>query len=487
MKKSEAGLFVIVSSFFFIFLAYVATVSLQQYSFSDPIIKKYLLLIFFLLAIQLTGLFLNSLSKSFILFLPLLFQFNRQLIPFSSFLRLPPALATDGIDIVQTIIIFLFIIFFNVKKILHYFYFKPIRFYMVFITVGLISIIWAFNRNSSVSFLFNIFMLPFSYYVFSRLFEFDEKNILYLSLGLVLTGLISILFVWPNYFGIKGFSSLIASNNNPGQASDSIRAGGVISRAGIAMLLASIIPYIYSFGIFYFSKYKKTVNLIGLILILTLVMTLNRMHFLATCCSIALIIWFGIKEKNMKINLSYFFSGVIIFIVGIYYVISKNTATVEDIVYRTTYESRFQQYQAAYANLKYSFGLGIGMNNFLVSPITASVLGLNSWSLRTGNTVHNDLLRISSEYGILGLIYFVLSFSFLFTTRSNLSISKALIRGSKINIICLLIIGLTTPAFNNVTVLIISGLYMAIIKYYSSSNEGKLLNELKYKYCIPVH
>ena len=483
MKKSEAGLFVIFILMTFILLAFFATVPLRYHSFSDPIIKKYLLLIFFSLALSGAALFLNSFSKVFLLAFPILFQLNRVLINLSDFMTLPRVLqsAGVGIDIIETIIILLFFVFFNVKKILYYFEFRAIRNYIFFIIIGLISTLWAFSSSGALCFIPNIIVLPCSYYVFSRFFEIDERNILYIIIGITLTGLFTTVFVWPEYFGIKWFSSFVASDN-PVKQTDAIRAGGLISRAGIAILLASIIPFIYNFGIFYYSKYKVLVNVIGLILLLTLVMTLNRMHFFATCCSLVLIIFYAIKEKVMKINLSYFFTGVIVFGAGLYYIISKNTATVADIVYRTTYEGRLRQYEAAFENIKYSYGLGIGMNNFLVSPITLTSLGANSWNLTTGNTVHDDIIRISCEYGILGLLFFILSFLFLFMTPAKQKQAKAIVRGGKINIIVLLMIGLSAPAFNNDTVLTVCGLYMAIIRYYSTAKESKLLNELNEKY-----
>src|SRR5690242_2771898 len=117
MKSNEASLLVIVSFILAIFMVYFEVVQLQNSSFSDPIIKKDLLIIFFILVLLIYSALIKSFSKAFVLMYPVLFELNRTLISLAQLVKLPPVLKTLNIYIVDVIAIILFFILFDLKKI----------------------------------------------------------------------------------------------------------------------------------------------------------------------------------------------------------------------------------------------------------------------------------------------------------------------------------------------------------------------------------
>ncbi len=487
MKSNEASLLVIVSFILAIFMIYFLVVQLQISSFSDPIIKKDLLIIFFVLVLLVYSALVKSFSKAFVLMYPVLFELNRNLIPLVQLINLPPVLKTLNISIIDIIPVILFFVLFNLKKIAAAFRFKPVSYYNIFMFIGILSIIWAMNPNAAIAYIPNIVLLPVCYYVFLMLFQYNEKNIYYLSIGLLFSALLSIIFVWPSYFGIEWFTFLLSRDADvSGSTSNSVRAGGIIARDIMALLLALLIPYLYSFGIHYFKRYRRYVHAIGIFLVLTLVLTLNRMHFFATCLGIGLILFVSIKQHVVKAYIGVITIGAVLFLGVVVYVISLNGNDVTNTIDRDTWEGRMQQYDAAFQNFEYSAGLGIGMNNFLVSPVSIALLGsglgVDNGAFESGNTVHDDYLRVLSEYGIAGLIFYVLFFISTLKQRVNNPEIKPLVYGAKINILVVGIIGLSSPALNHEIALIIIGMYLAIIKYYQDNNSAEKFLEITQKY-----
>lgn len=470
MKSTEASLFVIVALVLSAFLIFFEVVQLQHLSFSDPIVKKNLLLLFFVIGLTVYAGFTNSFSKAFVLFYPLLFELDRSLVFVSDYLVVSRDLKSTSINLIDVVLFALFIIFLDFKKIASFFRFKPVYYYNWFVLVGIATIFWAFSPNAAIAYIPTIILLPVSYYVFSRLFEFSEKNIFYISIGLLGSALFSIIFVWPSYFGIQWFNFLLSSNaDKTGGGGSQVRAGGIIARAATAILLAGLIPYVYNFGIYYFRKYRRYVHAIGVLLVLTLVLTLNRMHFAATCFCIGLLLWVAIRQKVVQARIGYVLIAGVLFLGTVVYVISLNGNSYEETLDRSTWNGRIEQYSAAWANLKYSSGLGVGMNNFLVSPISANLLGATgatNGAFESGNTVHDDYLRVLCEYGIIGLIFYLLFFSTFFKIKTVSSNAQALVRGAKISILSFGIIGLSSPALNHNSALILIGIYLAVIKYY---------------------
>jgi hypothetical protein len=342
---------------------------------------------------------------------------------------------------------------------------------------------WAINPNAVVAYIPNIILVTVSYYVFLNLFEINERNIYWITLGLFFCALLSVIFVWPSYFGKDWFSFLL--NKDPtksGSSKTSIRAGGILARSDMALLLAALIPYLYNFGIFYLRSLRKYVHFIGIFLFLTLVLTLNRMHFFATSLSIAFLLWYAIKQKVVKAQIGFIIVGGALFLIMIGYVISLNGNSYEETLERSTWKGRFEQYNAAFQNIKYSQGLGIGMNNFLISGISASLLADINGAFESGNTVHNDYLRVLTEYGIIGLLFYILFFISVTRQRAKASYMQPLVRGAKANIITLAIIGISAPALNKDSALIIIGIYLAIIKFYKDKEAPRGLIEITKKY-----
>lgn len=488
MKSNEASLLVIVSFILAIFMVYFEVVQLQNSSFSDPIIKKDLLIIFFILILLIYSALIKSFSKAFVLMYPVLFELNRTLISLAQLLKLPPILKTLNIYIVDVIAIILFFILFDLKKVAAVFRFKPVYYYNIFIVIGILSVFWAMNPNAAIAYIPTIILIPVCYYVFLMLFQYNEKNIFYLSIGLFFSAMLSIIFVWPSYFGIQWFNFLLSRDSDAtGSTANSVRAGGILARAIMALLLASLIPYLYNFGIHYFKRYRRYVHMIGMMLILTLVLTLNRMHFFATCLGICLILFSAIKQHVVKAYIGVITVGAVLFLGVVVYVVSLNGNDVENTIDRDTWEGRMQQYNAAFQNFEYSAGLGIGMNNFLVSPISVallgSALGVDNGAFESGNTVHDDYLRVLAEYGVAGLIFYVLFFISTIKQRVNNPKIKPLVYGAKINIIVVGIVGLSSPALNHDLALIIIGMYLAIIKYYQDNNSAEKFLEITEKYC----
>jgi O-antigen ligase len=486
MKNSESSLFVVITLIFSIFLVFFEVIQLQKLGFSDPIIKKNLLLLLFISGLLVYAAFTNSLSKAFVLFYPFLFELDRPLLFVSDYLNVSRELKTTSVNLIDIIIITLFLILFDLKKVVYYFRFKPVFFYNLFILTGLATIAWAFSPSAAIAYIPTIILLPLAYYVFSRLFEFSERNIFFVSIGLLGSALFSIIFVWPSYFGVNWFSFLLSNDaNNGGAVQGSVRAGGIVARAATALLLAGLIPFLYNFGVYYFKKYRRYVHAIGILLVFTLVLTLNRMHFAATCLCIALLLWYAIKQKVVKANIGFILVGGIAFLLAVVYIISLNGNDYEDTLDRSTWNGRVEQYGAAYDNFKYSMGMGIGMNNFLVSPISSSLLGtagVSNDAFEEGNTVHDDYLRALCEYGVIGLLFYLLFFTSIIKIKSKDERMQALIRGGKISIFSFVLIGLSSPALNHNTSLILAGIYLAIIKYYKDKPSAEKFITITNKY-----
>ena len=482
MNKSEMSLMAIIILILSCFIIYFFSTS-AVFNFSDPNFKKGLLMFVFTLGLIGFSVLVGSVTKAFVISFPLIFQFDRKLIYYDDIAPVPAVIQHNGMYITDTVIIIMFIILFNVTKINKLFKFKPVRYYNLFMLVGICTSFWAFNTNASLVYIPTIAMLPVSYYVFTRLFEFNEKNILYFMLGLLGTSFLAILFVWPNYFGLRWFAFLSPGSEDSGSGTGAysdgnVRAGGIVARAYIALLLAAIIPFMYNFGIYYFRKYRKWIHLGGLILLLTLVLTLNRMHILATCVGIGLIVLYAVIDRVIKMTIVFPFIGIAIILSLMYIVVSSNGNSVESAVARDDIDGRIYQYTAAYTNFTYSNGLGVGMNNFLVSPVTKSVLGSYNydWNLKTGNTVHDDFMRVLGEYGLFGLIFYILFFSSTFRIKSKSEDTKGLIRGAKINIFVVGMIGLSSPAFNHSYALILIGLYLALINMYKDKTSSEFFS-----------
>lgn len=487
MKSNEASLLVIVSVMLAIFMVYFEVVQLQISSFSDPIIKKDLLIIFFVLILLVYAALTKSFTKAFVLMYPVLFELNRNLIPLVQLINLPPVLKTLNIYIIDIIPIILFFILFNIKKIAAAFSFKPVYYYNIFMFIGIFSIFWAMNSNAAIAYIPTIILLPVCYYVFLMIFQYNEKNIYYLSLGLLFSALLSIIFVWPSYFGLQWFTFLLSRDSDAtGSTANSVRAGGIIARDIMALLLASLIPYVYNFGIHYFKKYRRYVHAIGILLVLTLVLTLNRMHFFATCFGLGLILFVAIKQHVVKAYIGIITFGVVFFLGVVVYVISLNGNDVTNTIDRDTWEGRMQQYNAAFENFEYSAGLGIGMNNFLVSQVSIDLLGaglgVDNGAFESGNTVHDDYLRVLAEYGVAGLLFYIMFFVSTAKQRVNDPKIKPLVYGAKINILVVGIIGLSSPALNHDMALIIIGMYLAIIRYYQDNDPADKFLEVTQKY-----
>lgn len=481
MKRSEQSLllvlYLICTGFIlnFFFLA-------QSLNFSDADTKKQFLIFAFVCGIIGFGKITGSVSKGFVLFFPLIFQINKVIFEISSVLELPVVLDQMQIRIAGTVILGMLLILIDIRKLIDSLKFKPVRFYCLFILVGLFTLVWAININAVISYIPTIIMLPVAYFVFLRLFEIDEKNIWYTCWGLIFTALFSLLFIWPDYFGIKWFSFLLADGGEGGSTAESVRAGGLVSRAAVALLLSSLIPFIYNFGIYYYPKYKKWVHLTGLILLLTLILSLSRMNIGATIIGLALALWYMVFEKVIKINIVFIFIGSISFALLAFFVISANGNSVEEAITRDTWDGRLEQFGAGLANFTQSYGFGVGMNNYLVSYISRNVLGANAWNFRSGNTLHSDYFRILGEYGLAGFLFYITFLISTFKTRTSLIIANPLVRGAKINIGVLAIAGLTEPAMNHDTTLIICGMYLAIMKYYQNKSSSEFLESMALKY-----
>jgi len=199
------------------------------------------------------------------------------------------------------------------------------------------------------------------------------------------------------------------------------------------------------------------------------------MHFATTVFCVCIVLWFAIvKDKIVKANIVAVLLALFAFLAVVVYVITANGNTLQNAVTRDTLSGRLLQYQAALANFNYSLGFGIGMNNFLVSPVSRAVLGANNWVFRAGATVHNDLLRIMAEYGIMGLICYIAFFISILKIKLPANSLSPMVRGAKINIIALALLGLTSPSFVHSFTLIITGLYLAIIRFLIKSEEFKL-------------
>jgi O-antigen ligase len=111
--------------------------------------------------------------------------------------------------------------------------------------------------------------------------------------------------------------------------------------------------------------------------------------------------------------------------------------------------------------------MGVGMNNYLVSDVSIEALGKNHWVFRSGKTVHNDILRVFSEFGFVGFFFFLSFFVTIFFPRANSLNSRPLLMICKTTATVLFIIGITAPVFNKTYSLIIIGIYLAMIKYSS--------------------
>ncbi len=480
MKRSESSLLLFMYAIAAGFIIYFFFLS-ESLDFSTAETKKSFLLFFFVVGVILFGRVTRSISKAFVIFFPMLFQVNKVIFELSDVIQLPLVLDQMQIRIAALILFFAFVILFDYRKLAEYFRFKPVLFYNLFILVGIFTLVWAISINAAISYIPTIIMLPVSYFVFMRFFEMDEKNIWRLNWGLILTALISLIFIWPDYFGIKWFAFLVNESEDTSFKGESVRAGGLVSRAAVALLLCGIIPYIYNFGIYYYKKYRRYVYLTSLILILTLILSLSRMDIIASVLGVGLLSWYMIREGEIKVNVVFLLVGVVFFIGLAYYVVTSNGNSVEEAITRDTWDGRLAQYSAGLSNFTYSYGFGVGMNNYLVSYVSRSVLGANAWNFRSGNTLHSDYFRILGEYGLVGFIFYLL---FLFNSlkaKTKTSVAIPMVRGAKINIGILAFAGLTEPALNHDTTLMLCGMYLAIMKYYENKSTSDFLSEMSLK------
>jgi O-antigen ligase len=465
--KNKFFLFIVISGFLTIALI-LEIMLISDVKIESSLIKKLGLVTAFLFGIIAGGYFWKSLSRAFLTFLPSLFILNRKLFFIGEFFEVPATFNSTSLTIVDVILVVLFIFMFNARRIVKIFTFKPIFFYICFIIVGILSMTWSTNSLVGLINIPKIIMLPIAYYVFINFFIDNPRNIYYLFHGILISAFFSMIFIWPEYFGIKWFSQFLDKEEEVG-GTEVVRAGGMIARSEMALFLASIIPFLFGFGVFYLKKQdRRKVFVYTGIFILTLTMTLNRMHILATLACTGLILLYATKTK--KINNKFFIIPflVIMAIGGILYIVQSNSSdSIDAIIYRDTYSGRFEQYNAAINIIKATNGMGVGMNNYLVSDVSIETLGKNHWVFRSGKTVHNDILRVFSEFGFVGFFFFLSFFVTIFFPRANSLNSRPLLMICKTTATVLFIIGITAPVFNKTYSLIIIGIYLAMIKYSS--------------------
>jgi O-antigen ligase len=444
-------------------LPYIST--FMGESVSSSLIKKIALLVVFILGVLAAGTYWKSLTRAFLTLFPVLFITNKKLIGIGHLINVPPIFHTTSVTIVDVILLVLFLFLFKPSVASQVFSFRPVQYYFLLMAVGILSIFWADDAGVSILYLPRIVMLPLSFYVFVVFFLRDTRNIQYLFHGLLIGSLMSIIFVWPEYFGIKWFSQFIEQEEERVIAGQAVRAGGVIARSEMALFLVSVIPFLFGYGLFYLKRsQQKIVYFYTILLAATLTMTLNRMHILASlfCCGLIFLLASSRKVVRGGFLLAPIFGTLIIGVI-FFVIIQNSSGSVESVVSRNTASGRLNQYKAALEVVSQTKGFGVGMNNYLASDKVKEVLGANNWVFRTGNTVHNDFLRIFSEYGISGVFAFLMFAISSIWLRYRYDLEPAVVIASKLGILSIMIVGLSAPALNKSYSLIIVAVYLAII------------------------
>ena len=286
-------IFLTISSIIFCYL-----VALENYDFSNRIVKRYLLILFFITAILIYGFKVKSIASSFCFIYPSSIILRRSLIDFGKLFGIDHkynfTFDTYEIFIYFTfmIILLIFLIRINLYRGKNEMIFTPMKYFLLFSAFGVLSLWWAKEPSAGISSIFALITFPISFIVFNELFIVNTNNITHFIRGVFLSALLSIIFVWPEFWGFPWFAQYIRETSTVSQSEGLIRAGGLISKSMFSVYTAMTIPFMFASFLLRtdINDVEKNILLVSMILfIATLAMTLHRMPFVATMFGMMLI------------------------------------------------------------------------------------------------------------------------------------------------------------------------------------------------------
>lgn len=285
---------------------------------------------------------------------------------------------------------------------------KWVYFYLIFIFFNIINAFFATDFLSSIkSSISQLRFLFFSLFIYVCIFNIKNFNVI-LNTWLALLFFISLDGIYQNFFGVNFFDIQV----NPS------RISGLF---GNELVLGSYLTYI-SIPLFFFhinkiknyNFFKKIVIiLIYAIIFFTIIISTERMVTIVSSLCLIFIITFYLKIKKALMLLTI----LSIFLSILYYKNIKFNQRFNEafLILNNFHESSYGRlYESSYNLFKENIFFGVGLKNYRVDCNKQVDPQPNSIHQLCSSHPHNLYLELLSETGLIGSLFFCVSFFYLF-------------------------------------------------------------------------
>jgi len=198
--------------------------------------------------------------------------------------------------------------------------------------------------------------------------------------------------------------------------------------------LCTCVPLVFSLVISRSTRYRKTLGVIFLLLLLALFLTQSRSAVIGGLAGMAVVMWLSSTRRNLKAPLLVLSLGAVAYLLYGIYVNPRMMAFTE-----YSAQARLPLFITAFwTGITHPLGTGRGMYLEVASSFYGMVKEMPSAAAVLKFTAHNQFLNMLGYYGLPGLVLLIMFYVFLFrllrVSKSSI-VSHPFLNGARIGLL----------------------------------------------------